>query len=64
MYKQFHKHKDMFDDSDFLKDSPYHLGDNKKVIRKFKCEEGQNYTTEFVGLRSKMYSIKASRKVL
>ena len=40
------------------KHSPYYFTDYKKVISKFKCEEGQNCITEFVGLRSKMYSYK------
>ena len=48
----------MFDNNDFPKHSPYYFTNSKKVIGKFKCEEGQNCVTEFVGLTSKMYSYK------
>lgn len=35
---------------------------NKKVIGKMKCEEGARIITEFVGLRSKMYSVKFDKE--
>ena len=47
--------KNMFDNSDFPKDSPYHDAKNKKVIGKFKDEAAGVPIVEFEGLRSKMY---------
>ncbi|CAB4015631.1 Gastrula zinc finger [Paramuricea clavata] len=48
--------QDCWDNSDYPKDSPYYSAHNKKVIGKFKDEAGGVPITEFVGLRSKMYS--------
>ena len=47
--------KNMFDNSDFPKDSPYHDAKNKNVIGKFKEEAAGVPFVEFEGLRSKMY---------
>ena len=48
---------DLYDLSNYPKDSPYYDTSNKKVPGKFKNEaEGKN-VTEFVGLRPKMYSL-------
>ena len=47
--------KNMFDNSDFPKDSPYHDAKNKKLIGKFKNEAAFVPIVEFEGLRSKMY---------
>ena len=56
VYKDFWKDKDMFDNSDYPEDSPYHFNDNKKVIGKFKDQASGVPIDEFVGLKSKMYS--------
>ena len=51
-----HNDKEMFDNSDYPESSPFHFSDNKKVIGKTKDEATGVPITEFVGLRSKMYS--------
>ena len=56
VYKDFFKDKDKFDNSDYPKYSPFFYKKNKKVIGKFKDEAAGFPITEFVGLRSKMYS--------
>ena len=55
-YKDFWTHKDMFDNSDYPENSPYYCNTNKKIIGKFKDEACGIPITEFVGLKSKMYS--------
>ena len=50
------KDKQLFDNSDYPKDSLYFSVENKKVIGKFKDEAAAMPIREFVGLRSKMYS--------
>ena len=56
VYSDFWKDKNRFDNSDYSQDSPYFDKTNKKVIGKFKDEAAGIPITEFVGLRSKMYS--------
>ena len=46
----------MFDYSDYSESSPYHCNVNKKIIGKFKDEACDTPITEFIGLKSKMYS--------
>ena len=46
----------LFDNSNYPENSPYFNKTNKKVIGKFKDEAAGVPVTEFVGLRSKMYS--------
>ena len=48
----------MFDFSNCSKDSTFFDETNKKVIGKMKDEFGGVTVIEFVGLKSKMYSIK------
>ena len=55
-YGDFWVDKGKFDNSDYAKDSPYFDATNKKVIGKFKDEAAGIPITEFIGLRSKMYS--------
>ena len=55
-YQDFWNDKDKFDNSDYPEDSQYFDKTNKKVIGKFKDEAAGMPITEFVGLRSKMYS--------
>ena len=47
---------DLYDTSNYPTDHPLHSSANKKVIGKFKDELGGKIMTEFIGLRSKMYS--------
>ena len=56
VYKDLWKRKELFDNSNYPKGSPYEFQENKKVIGKFKDESCGKIMSEFVGLRSKMYS--------
>ena len=56
VYKDFWNDKDMFDNSDYPENSPYHYNANKKVTGKFKDEACGVPIVEFTGLKSKMYS--------
>jgi hypothetical protein len=49
---------DEFDFSDYPKAHPFYDASNKKVVGKFKDELNSVLPFAFVGLRSKMYSIK------
>ena len=63
VYKDFWNDKDMFDNSDYPENSPYYCNVNKKIIGKFKDEACGIPITEFIGLKSKMYSyIKDNEK--
>ena len=63
VYQDFWNDKNRFDSSDYPENSPYFDKTNKKVIGKFKDEACGIPITEFVGLRSKMYSyIKDNNK--
>ena len=48
----------MFDFSNYLKDSKFFDQANKKVIGKMKDESEGKVIGEFVGLKSKIYSMK------
>ena len=48
----------MFDFSNYSKDSKFFHETNKRVIGKMKDEFGGVIANEFIGLKSKMYSIK------
>jgi hypothetical protein len=56
----YRRNLDLFDTSNFPKDHPLYSTENKAVVGKFKSETGDKAIAEFVGLRSKMYSIKVS----
>ena len=56
VHKDFWHNKDMFDNSDYPESSPYYCNVNKKIIGKFKDEACGIPITEFIGLKSKMYS--------
>ena len=58
VYEEFFKWKNLFDFSNYLKDSKLFDERNKKVIGKMKDEFGGVIVKEFVGLKSKMYSMK------
>ena len=56
--KEHYKWKDLFDFSNYSKDSTFYDDTNKKVIGKMKDEYGGAIIDQFIGLKSKMYSIK------
>ena len=60
IYKDMYKNKELFDLSDIRKEKLLKFKDdrNKKVIGKMKLEYVNNPIEEFIGLKSKMYSIK------
>ena len=58
VYEEFFKWKDLFDFSNYSKDSKFFDETNKKVIGKMKDEFGGVIVIEFAGLKSKMHSIK------
>ena len=58
VYEEFFKWKDLFDFSNYSKDSKFFYETNKKVTGKMKDEFGGVIVTEFVGLKPKMYSMK------
>ena len=63
VYKNFWNDKEMFDNSDYPENSQYYCNANKKVIGKFKDQACGVPITEFVGLKSKMYSyVKDDKK--
>ena len=58
VYEEFYKWKDLFDFSNYSKDSTFYDDTNKNVIGKMKDEYGGAIIDQFIGLKSKMYSIK------
>ena len=58
VYEEFFKWKDLFDFSNYSKDSKFFDETNKKVTGKMKDEFGGVTVIEFVGLKSKMHSMK------
>ena len=57
VYEQCFKDKELFDFSGYSKDSIYCDDSNKKKLGKMKDEFNGNKIDEFVGLKSKMYSL-------
>ena len=57
-YEIMHKFHELFDLSNLPKDSKYFRNDNKKVPGKMKDEYGGRAIYEYVGTKSKMYSIR------
>ena len=58
VYKEFCKWKDLFYFSNYSKHSTFYDDTNKKFIGKIKDEYGDAIINQFIGLKSKMYSIK------
>ena len=54
--------REYFDLSNYPKNNKYFCNDNKKVLGKMKEEYRGNVSKEFIGLRSKMYSILDTKK--
>ena len=57
VYEQCFKDKELFDFSGYPKDSKYYDSSNKEVLSKMKDEFNGAKIVEFVGLKSKMYSL-------
>ena len=57
VYEQYFKDKHLFDFSGYPEDSIYYCDINKKVLGKMKDELDGDKIDEFVGLKSKMYSL-------
>ena len=55
--KMFYEDKNLFDFSDYPLNSKFFEPVNKKVIGKMKDEFKEKIISEFVGLKSKMYSL-------
>ena len=60
-YEQCFKDKKLFDFNGYSKDSVYYDSSNKKVLGKMKDEFNGIKINEFVGLKSKMYSLIRSK---
>ena len=58
VYEEFFKHKHLFDFSNYAKDSDFLNQANKKVIGKTKDDPERKIIGDFVGLKSKMFSMK------
>ena len=61
VYEDFFKRKDLFDFSNYSKDSKFFHNANEKVIGKMKDKYGGVIIHQFIGLKSKMYSLKKNR---
>ena len=57
VYKDIKANENFYDTSDYPKEHPLHSTVNKKVLGKMKDECAGTPISEYVGLRSKMYSI-------
>ena len=57
VYEEFFKHKHLFDFSNYPEDSKFFDKANKIVIGKMKDESEVKIINEFVGLKSRMYSM-------
>ena len=58
VYEDFFEWKDLFDFSNYSKDSKFFDDTNKKFIGKMKGEYGGVIIDQLIELKSKMYSIK------
>ncbi|MEW8545032.1 MAG: hypothetical protein AB2693_16025, partial [Candidatus Thiodiazotropha sp.] len=62
VYDDMKQNEDLFDLSDYPKDHPLYSDKNKKALGKLKDETASIPISEFVGLRSKMYSFVCDEK--
>ena len=63
IHQDMYADKQLFDFSDYEKDSAFYNADNKKVIGKMKDETHGINILEFVGLRPKMYSFTTEKEI-
>ena len=61
VYEDFYEVKNLFDFRDYPRDSEFFYPVNKKVIGKAKDEFKEKIISEFIGLKSKIYSLIAVR---
>ena len=61
-YEDFYADKHLFDISGYLKEIPFYNDESKKVIGKMKDELNGEIIEKFVGLGTKMYSLKTKKK--
>ena len=57
IYEKIYSNKDLFDFSNYPKESKFYNKSNKRAIGKMKNELGRKTISEFIGLKSKMYSL-------
>ena len=57
IYRDFLADRELFDNSDSPPNSEFYFSENKKVIGKFKDETARVPIRDFIGLKSKMYSV-------
>ena len=62
VYKVLFQDKELFDNSDYPKNSEFFFDENKKVNGKLKDEAAGIVIKKFIGLRSKMYSYEIDNK--
>ena len=62
VYKDMRDNKELFDFSNYPVDHPNYSTENKKVVGLFKDESAGECLEKFVGLKSKMYSLKYKEK--
>ena len=62
LYKDFYTGKQLFNFSGYEKESPFYNDENKRVICKMRDELNREINEEFVGLRTKMYSLRTKKE--
>ena len=62
IYKDLFQDKELFENSDYPKNSEFFFYENKKIIGKMKDEAAGMVIKEFIGFRSKMYSYEINNK--
>ena len=63
-YQDMYDNKEHYDMSDYPKESDFYNTKNKKVLGKFKDETPTGVITNFIGIRSKVYTIKTNETVI
>lgn len=63
-YQDMFNNDDYYDMSEYPKESDFYNDRNKKVLGKFKDETPSGVITNFIGIRSKVYTIKTDKKVI
>jgi len=63
-YKDMYENSEDFDMSEYSKDNKFYDESNKKVLGKFKNETPNGTITDFIGVRSKCYTIRTDKKII